>query len=173
MVYEGITITLIIIGLSAVLWSYYDNKTVTVVEKKSVKEDENQDYYEEYSARIEELNHKILELNEYGGFLKNELDNKHKELMFLYQLIHEKTKEIKENSFIESGEVVFIKDKQEKDFNLNEAPKFEVESDSEGQQINFNQLILELSEKGYTIKEIAQLLEIGQGEVKLVLDLYE
>lgn len=174
MIYEGITITLIIIGLSAILWSYFNDTNTPVINKKQSKENLNDDYYEEYSARIEELNQKILELNEYGGFLKNELDNKHKELMFLYQLIHEKTKDIRQNIDLEPDMSLMGECQPIDDNNIKIIE--DVSNLQEGemsQQINFNQLILELSKKGYSIKEIAQLLEVGQGEVKLVLDLYE
>lgn len=175
MVYEGITITLVVLGLGAILWSYYDFKTIPIKAKEEFK-NKNNEYYEEYGARIDELNQKILELNEYGGFLKSELDKKHKELLFLYQLIHEKTLEIKENK--ENNYISYNSDSEEdlplhvKADNIINNTTFEQDV-TDVHQVSFNQMILELSEKGYSIKEIAQLLEVGQGEVKLVLDLYE
>ncbi|PKM49871.1 MAG: hypothetical protein CVV02_14105 [Firmicutes bacterium HGW-Firmicutes-7] len=167
--YAGMTITLVILGFGAILWSYYkEDKNMPQIIKKDSKED----YYEEYGARIDELNNKIREMNEYGEFMKSELDKKHKELLFLYQMINEKSKDI--NCSSEVFEIV------QKDSGVDNQIQEQVsptqEPYEEGDQlrkINHNQMILEFSEKGYSIKEIAQMLDIGQGEVKLVLDLYE
>lgn len=243
MSYESITLVLLFLGGTAVFWSYYGFNTTTVIQKKTKPEKMDNELYEEYGARIEELNHKILEINEYGGFLKGELDKKHKELLFLYQLIHEKTieiKELKEQNYLkqQSTDIIQennhrkIKDLEQKKLNnikskdnynnsraiLSGSAKekketfFENEkeegidlisgkkqkNDNVEQELEFDQVfneelsrkekadkvntnndnsykhvILELSEKGYSIIEIAQMLDIGQGEVQLVLDLYE
>ncbi|PKM95738.1 MAG: hypothetical protein CVU84_02745 [Firmicutes bacterium HGW-Firmicutes-1] len=167
--YAGMTITLVILGFGAILWSYYkDDKSMP----KTTKNDDNEDYYNEYGARIEELNHKIREMNEYGEFMKSELDKKHKELLFLYQMINEKSKDINGNS------EVFNSVKEEMRLEVTNKEQFQpqttmLEQKTEQLKTNHNQMILEFSEKGYSIKEIAQMLEIGQGEVKLVLDLFE
>ncbi len=242
MSYESITMFLLFLGGAAVFWSYYGYNSKTIIPKKTKTEKMDNELYEEYGARIEELNYKILEINEYGGFLKGELDKKHKELLFLYQLIHEKTLEIKElkeqkDSKPKSGdefkEEIPLNNKQEQKkseaaiinkkhnnsraiYNIPQKEKVKVLSENNknikdsligseknqmvnsDEEIEFNQLfnkelsrnenikkdntktdnsykqvILELSEKGYSIIEIAQMLDIGQGEVQLVLDLYE
>lgn len=164
----GMTITLVIIGFAAILFSYYkDDKSVPKITKKDNKED----YYEEYGARIEELNHKIREMNEYGDFMKGELDKKHKELLFLYQMINEKSKDIHIHGeiFESTNNEIHLAAPIQEQF----IQETTVEQKSNKQKMNNNQMILEFSEKGYSIKEIAQMLDIGQGEVKLVLDLYE
>ncbi|MBC7959013.1 MAG: hypothetical protein H7X94_04025 [Vallitaleaceae bacterium] len=167
MMYQGMTIVLIILGIGAIVLSFYkDQKPVSSTYKnKSVNE---QEQYEEYSARIEEVNKKILELNEYSEFMKSELDKKHKELLFLYQLIHEKTKEIKSLGDIVITESSSIEQNPETDVTLAIPTQA-----AEIQKFNNNKMILQLSQRGYSVKDIAQTLEIGQGEVKLVLDLFE
>ena len=47
------------------------------------------------------------------------------------------------------------------------------DQDSEGDINNHNNLILEEYKKGKSIIEISKSLGIGQGEVKLVVDLYK
>lgn len=170
-----ITIILLIIGIIAILFShFYDNTNNLNQDKKNQDKNQDnfdQDYYDEYGARIDELNNKILEINEYGDFMINELDKKHKELLFLYQLINEKSKEIEKPE---------IKDVDEKEANeeitneeiTNEKVIKETEKINQ-KNSNYNQIIIEFSKKGYNIKEIARLLDIGQGEVNLVLELYE
>ncbi|MNC69317.1 hypothetical protein D3C75_1199940 [compost metagenome] len=47
-----------------------------------------------------------------------------------------------------------------------------IPEDSEASS-NSNQKILELFSQGFSIVDISKALEIGQGEVKLVVDLYK
>lgn len=157
--FEVVTIILLIIGVLAILFSCYYNNICKHEIKDEVNKEYSKEYYDEYGARIEELNRKILEINEYGEFMLNELEKKHKELLFLYQLINEKTKEIE-------GMETAVSLNQDEDL-------YENKLTNNPKRINYNQMIIEFSEKGYNIKEIAQLLDIGQGEVKLVLELYE
>ena len=42
----------------------------------------------------------------------------------------------------------------------------------EEKKVNHNEEILALHDKGYSILEISKMLEMGQGEVKFVLDMY-
>lgn len=165
--YEGLTIALIILGIGAIFWSFYKDQGDLPTSKRAKAENE-QEQYEEYGARINELNGKILELNEYSEFMKSELDKKHKELLFLYQLINEKSKEIKG----QSEEVIHVTEKES--ISIIPPPEnIKLVDKAEQQKLNHNKMILQLSERGYSIKDIAQMLEIGQGEVKLVLNLFE
>lgn len=165
--YEGMMIALIILGICTILWSYYKDQYAVSTPHKT-KNDNVQEQYEEYGARIDELNRKILELNEYSEFMRLELDKKHKELLFLYQLINEKTKEIKgQNEVtnpINDGQLTLDSEQNTEKVMVNK---------TEQQKSNHNKMILQLSERGYLVKDIAQMLDIGQGEVKLVLNLFE
>lgn len=153
--YEGLTITLIFFGIGIILFSFFRDK---MIQDRNELEEKNT-HYEEYGARIEELNQKILEINEYTEFMKSELDSKHKELLFLYQLIRERNKEMEPSEpFIVSNESIEVEKKEDIE---------EIKSS------NNNEMILQLSKKGYRIEEIAQILDIGKGEVKLVIELYK
>jgi DNA-binding NarL/FixJ family response regulator len=171
-IYEGITITLVIIGLILIVWSFFigDN------EKNPNNINELEDY-EEFKSRVEDINQKILDLNEYSEFAKSELDSKHRELLFLYQLINEKQKEIAQNGAESINKNIFINDKVNDNKKIQDYKKSVKSTDAEliaGEldSENHNKRIIELSEQGYSISEIAKLLDIGQGQVKLVLNLY-
>lgn len=154
-VYEIVTILLILLGLLIVIISFY-------IKDKNSSENTlySNEHYEEFGARIEELNNKILQVNEYSEFIKAELEDKHKELLFLYQMINEKSKQINSiDSNIDNSD--------------DSAKDYEELSNKIEPKKNNNKLILELSNKGYTVKEISRMLDIAQGEVKLVLDLYK
>lgn len=117
---------------------------------------------------INEVNNKILELNDYSNFIKKELNDKHKELLFLYQLINEKETNIKkiaeDNLYkeeIKNKEPITIFD----DLPLDESVDNKIKDQ--------NNQILSLYKEGYNITEIAKALNVGKGEIKLILDLYK
>ena len=151
---EGITIATIICGMFLVFISF-----ALKTEEQSYNS-LDQDQYEEYGARIKELNQKILEVNEFSQFIQEEMNKKQKELLFLYQLIHEKSNEIK--GTVEAKNYDFTIEKNPKPISDEIVDKLEKD----------NQSVLQLAKKGYSIKEIAKILDIGQGEVNLILNLY-
>lgn len=177
--FEGITIFCIVIGSCLIGYSIFHEKT-TIRKRANEHLEKSFDDYEVYSLRIEELNTKILEVNEFSQYISSELDKKHQELLFLYQLIQEKTREIKGLDRTVSIEldnkielVETIIDSIE-DLNNNlELSSEEVNDNLTQVSSNKNKMILQLSDKGYEAKEIARMLDIGLGEVKLVLHLYE
>jgi hypothetical protein len=158
--YDGIILTFILIGILIIivsfLFSKYDHYVENEENKKHLKRvDERVDY--------DQVRDKILELNEYGEYLKEELNKKHKELLFLYQMILEKQKEIQIESLEKQVDIKSIEKK-----------KINVESNDENKtKINFNKEILDLSLAGDKPHEIAKKLKIGQGQVELVLNLYK
>lgn len=160
-IYEGITIFLVILGFVFIGYSLLLGKT----EEDSGNSLELEDY-EEYQSRVEEINQKLLQLNEYSEFTKSELDAKHKELLFLYQLISEKSKALEgfKDSKVEAS---FIRND-----NMIKSASEAVSVGSDVRQENHNKQIIDLSKQGYSPAEIAKMLDIGQGQVKLVLDLY-
>jgi len=144
------------------------NYTDYIEKKESDKREKKQDLQISY----EEIRDKILELNEYGEFLKNELDTKHKELLFLYQMISEKQKELKpRNQIPTQGKPVTINSIDDKVdvgdmYDVKEGTKL---SDNHSQ----NKKIINLSLAGYNSNDIAKKLNIGKGQVELVLKLYK
>ncbi len=139
-------------------------------------------------------NEKIIAVNDFSNQVMEKISQNHEEVVFLYNMLNEKESEIKEtvNSFDKvkrqlakdvkkdtgKKEAAAVKTKKKSEEvgrksdqpvsadtgNLNVAPDF---------MNNHNQKILELYSQGFSIIDIARTLELGQGEVKLVIDLYK
>lgn len=126
---------------------------------------------------MKEVNQKILELNDYASFIKKEISDQHKELLFLYQLITEKEKNFKSkaNNVALSGSKPVIH-KQDNRQGIKQVEQ--TSQDNVKQLTTLNDMIVErnkeifdLYKQGLSITEIAKGLNIGKGEVKLILDL--
>ncbi len=175
-IYEGITLGFIGVGIIFIILSLFFDKT-----KKVLNEDEASMEEDRFRTQISLVNDKIIELNDYHTFVQDEIEKKHKELLFLYQMISEKEKTIREIS-VEIEKLQDAKNLQGT-MTIQEVEKTEVTSVSSGVSISSepsidsgktrNQRIIELKGKGYDSKEIAKILDIGQGEVRLVLNLFE
>ncbi len=180
---DGMILTFIVVGIIIVIVSFVLSKYDNFIKEEESKRKED---YRDDVADYEEVRNKILELNEYGEYLKDELDRKHKELLFLYQMILEKQKEIQIDSLDRqlggidkeiSNSHGMVKgfeanrsdlgNDTEKDHN-NE----DIKSGQRG-KINYNKEILDMSLAGYNQEEIAKRLNIGVGQVELVLHLYK
>lgn len=161
-IYEGMTLFGLMIGMVFVVWSFFvQNKEEQDRNRVELEE------FEEYQSRIDEVNQKIIDLNEYGEFLKTELDEKYKELLFLYQLISDKEHQIKS-----SPQVVSISAPVEQV--IVEPTIVESTNQPKNQSgENYNKKIIELYDKGYGEADIAKMLDIGRGQVKLVLNLFK
>lgn len=178
--YEILSSLMIVSGIICVFISYRINDSninniIKSENKNFITKEGLDEILSEYSIDedIKLVNDKILELNEYAEFIKSEIEKKHKELLFLYQMVAEKEKSIspkEELTYkeIEKKEITKLDETINK--NLENEDNKEIE---EKEVYNINIKIIELSNKGYGITEIAQILNIGQGEVKLVLDLYK
>lgn len=117
---------------------------------------------------MKEVNQKILELNDYASFIKKEINDQHKELLFLYQLITEKEKNLKQatnTGSVEDEQLVTLQSQsvtRESNKPLATLNNMIVENNKE---------IFDLYKQGLSVTEIAQSLNVGKGEVKLILDL--
>lgn len=156
-VYEGLTMGFVLVGVIFIIIGYAVGKT-----RQQVNEDEAAMEDEAFRKQINLVNEKVLELNDYHDFVKEEIEKKHKELLFLYQMIGEKEKRIKE-----------IQLEIEHLIQSNPQPVEVSEAADMVKVRNFNRRIIALKEQGYEAKEIAKILDIGQGEVQLVLNLFE
>ena len=139
----------------------------------------------------------INELNKMGSLIKSDLDEKYKEILFLYNLIEDRHKQIESLvskgrtrvSFedavdeIEANVVMpayeelydfedFVERKSSKPYS---EPVKPMQNESEGDymrsSIPDHKVILQMSEQGLSIADIAKDLGIGQGEVKLILNI--
>ncbi len=164
-VYNGLILTVIVIGIIviivSILYSRYEQQKL---QSSKEKKEKNQDEKIEY----DDVRQKIIELNEYGEYLKAELDKKHKELLFLYQMVSEKQKEVT-NIYAEAQVDKPISDSTNEEISDAGNAK-EVLADQE--LMNYNELILKLAKEGKSSTDIAKQLHIGKGQVDLVLNLY-
>jgi hypothetical protein len=134
-------------------------------------------------------NEKIIAVNDFSNQVLEKISQNHEEVVFLYNMLNEKETEIKET--VKS----FDKIKKQVNDTAKSAPQTEtrrvaadsnnkktvtgfssesgsVNLDSE-QMNNNNQKILELYSQGFSVIDISRTLELGQGEVKLVIDLFK
>lgn len=147
---------------------------------------------EDELADAEEINQKILQMHDYGEFLSKELSDKQNEAMLMYEMLLEKEKKIAggipkpvseempktgENHSVgkalsEKG----LESSRQKDLGTSPVmPKKEErkqKTESEEPIANHNQEIKALHERGLSEAEIAKELNIGKGQVELVLRLF-
>lgn len=146
---------------------------------------------DEYLSKLS--NEKILAVSEYSDQVLEKISKNHEEVVFLYNMLNNKEKELKETlkeidrSRHKAKEVI---DKNQKEnlpkkdiekpmqpnaqmhnIKLKTAQLSDIESTLPPISIN-NSEILKLFRQGSSVLEIAKQLGIGQGEVKLVIDLF-
>lgn len=135
-------------------------------------------------------NEKIMAVNEYADGVLNEIQKTYSEVMFLYSMLNDKEKELKD--FVleqmspvtgtEKSESVINKVKQDDpvEDKSTENPHNQAsgiyarKKKMEKYDIrNHNNVILSLNNEGKNDIEIAKQLGLGVGEVRLVLDLFK
>ncbi|MGN0482752.1 MAG: DUF6115 domain-containing protein [Lachnospiraceae bacterium] len=144
------------------------------------------------AALDKETNGKMLALGEYSDTVMEEANKTHNEIMFLYSMLNDKHTEL--TNF--AGELQDLmrqmqrmESSMRKDLeqpepsmtieNLQEFPQMQIQSEEEkgnGEasqtEQNLNETILELHNRGMANVQIAKELNIGLGEVQLVIGLY-
>lgn len=170
-----------------------DEKVMDISELKQQVEEMCQETTEGYLYKTENQlsqlsNEKIIAVNDFSEQILEKIKLNHEEVVFLYNMLGEKEEELKtlmrnadkQKKVIEEASV---RSETAKDTNVSKSKKnvsqVKVEQkqtlipeDSEASS-NSNQKILELFSQGFSIVDISKALEIGQGEVKLVVDLYK
>lgn len=133
-------------------------------------------------------NEKIIAVNDFSEQILEKIKLNHEEVVFLYNMLGEKEEELKnlmrnadkQKKVIEENSVRSV---IAKDTNVTKSKKNVSQVKVEQKQTlitddidtngNSNQKILELYSQGFSIVDISKTLEIGQGEVKLVVGLYK
>lgn len=131
-------------------------------------------------------NEKIIAVHDFSEQILEKIKHNHEEVIFLYNMLGEKEEELK--TFIKNADrqkkvleenihqpvrTEKKEEKTEKTVGAKDLPVRELQaSDNLEAGNNSNQKILELYSNGFSIVDISRTLEIGQGEVKLVVDLY-
>ena len=115
-----------------------------------------------YIKMIDEASDAALdEINKTSRIVLDEIEKKYQAMLFLYNLLEEKKKEI--NAVLEQPVKLAA--------NTPSEIKPPAKKQQSAKQNARNEKIFQLSEEGMQINEIAKELNIGQGEVKLILDL--
>lgn len=133
------------------------------------------------NSSIDEAEKVIEELNKFSASVLNEINAKHQELLFIYNLIDEKKAELK-NVYNFDRPQKPSPQTQAKDRNKPKREPFLKENDTvvsekpkSDKQTSYihpkHKEIAQMSEEGLTITEISKNLGLGQGEVKLILEL--
>lgn len=185
---ELINIILIIIGLVIIFISYklMDNAPSTMEKGNTILDIDSNILEESIKQRIDSIssetiydtkeklngisNEKIIAINEFSEQILEKIKNNHEEVVFLYKMLIEKEENIKKIANIKNVEDV---NKIKEVENINE---HDIESQEKISNLELNNNksydeILRLYKEGKTILEISKFLNIGQGEVKLVIDL--
>lgn len=141
-------------------------------------------------------NEKIMAVGSYSEEILDKISKNHEEVMFLYNMLNEKEETlkntvrdiealklsiknmIKENKISDlkkDGETLSKENTREEDTDNNKTiddNKAEAMEDSDF-LLNKNDIILKMHSEGSTDIDIAKKLEIGIGEVRLVIDLFK
>ncbi|TAH69614.1 MAG: hypothetical protein EWM47_06480 [Anaerolineaceae bacterium] len=169
------------------------NEILTSVSEEAISKTD--DYLSKLS------NEKILAVSEYSDQILEKISQNHEEVVFLYNMLNHKEKELKEtvieiDSSQRKAKEIINKNPKEKTIekdavktrqlnsqaqNIRSQPMRKpiledaLEADNTNQQtISINNTeILKLHSQGKSVLEIAKQLGIGQGEVKLVIDLFK
>jgi hypothetical protein len=217
-----IIVSCVIVDQSQKVQNQMTLKSLSSVEDKLSEDDKKQlmDKLKELLAEVREdailrtedtlskiSNEKIIAVNEFADQIMEKIKRNHEEVVFLYNMLNDKEKELKltvreiDSSKKNVQDILNIKTDGEKrqtiknvktqtatithgqahslQIEKSEIPSTRaMESSSElstvsGPNSNNNTQILALYAQGRTVVEISKLLGLGQGEVKLVIDLYK
>jgi DNA-binding NarL/FixJ family response regulator len=144
-------------------------------------------------------NEKIMAVNEFSDQILEKIRKNHEEVVFLYSMLNDKERELKaavkeiDSSKKKVQEILEIKKDNEKNQAAKGNPKTQTKAPLVDKQMmpgtpmdensdtsafnvlnsNKNEEILTLYTQGKSVMEISKLLSLGQGEVKLVIDLFK
>ena len=144
-----------------------------IIEKKL------QDIEDKTEARLDKIsNTKILEMNEYADGVLKEINRNHNEVMFMYDMLNEKDKEIKTTvkdvNVARINQTQAYADKKQPRQNVKEQPLSsisDIEDVIQDKSLSTNEKIIKLYTKGCRDVDIAKSLKIGVGEVRLIINL--
>ncbi|MBE5965661.1 MAG: hypothetical protein E7255_01605 [Lachnospiraceae bacterium] len=133
-------------------------------------------------------NEKIMAVSEFSDQILEKISRNHEEVVFLYNMLNDKEKDIKDTvreidrvqrkvkeikSSAEKNETVAPSEPKPLVKPAATPSNASIETDmAENKTANNNKKILSLYSEGRSIVEISKLLDLGQGEVKLVIDLF-
>ena len=217
----GIEITLILVGIVFIFASFFiqerlSNKELEEIAGLSEKQldmivdrqlrdanakiedsiDELADDTLEIAKRAleKESNEKIMAVSEYSNTVIEAMNKTHNEILFLYNMLEDKHKELTEfatglqemsdtmkttehdvlQNLVDAARDIEQKtNSQVREDTKEDASETEESAEEEDETGNHNDRILELCRQGMTDVEIARQLGLGLGEVRLVIGLYK
>lgn len=172
-----------------------NEEEVAILQRKvsdKISADVNDIIYNADQSLSTMTNEKMMALGDYAVTVCDEIEKNHKEVMFLYSMLNDKQKELKEltaeaeqkaselkkandlalEAYVKEEVIPEIEEPVEiaEEQSEPEIPELETE---ETEEDNTNDIILGMKKSGMSIMEIARELGMGVGEVKLVVDLYQ
>lgn len=144
-------------------------------------------------------NEKIMAVDEFSDTVLEKINQNHSEVIFLYNMLNEKEKELKDlladinktakdgresiatksevsvDEKVKSKKVSERKNNQRKPVGKQnrKEPDLSLSEQEKKQEASTRDQIISLHEKGISVTDIAKQLKIGKGEVKLIIDLYQ
>lgn len=144
-------ILLLIVGIVLII--------ISLVQKDHPKQNKNDKRYDSLQPSLDEANQAIKDLNELHEYMMGELNKKQKELMLIYDIIDEKERKLKEVQGT----------------TLKEVPKTQKPDDNYSnlvEEFSTREQVKDMYAKGMNIETIAKTLNIGKGEVQLLISLF-
>ncbi len=154
-----ILVVLILIGIGLVVYACISHKN---------NENDSNDYFEANASvqlvkqAIDDADNAIEQLNKISSDVFEEFEEKYQELLFLYQMIDDMKE--KRNKVDYSTEYKNNFENVATGFQKRKVP------DNYSNNPRYSK-IKSMSEQGLSVSEISKALNIGQGEVKLILEL--
>ncbi len=150
-------------------------------------QDTSEGYLFKLENQLSQLsNEKIIAVHDFSEQILEKIKHNHEEVVFLYNMLGEKEEELKtlmknadrQKKVLEENTHQPVRTEKREE-QTEKAVQVRASSAKESNVpdnletgSNSNQKILELYSNGFSIVDISRTLEIGQGEVKLVVDLY-
>lgn len=187
---------IIVIIISCLKFTSSDNEN-NITYNNNIIDDKK--YLERLSSASEEIisnaedhlsklsNEKIMAVDEFSEQILEKINRNHEEVIFLYNMLTSKEKELKEvikdfNDVQRRAKEFIAKNQTEQEKKSNSPVNAQLSesignaniNESDEQPISHsNEEILNLYSQGKSVLEISKQLGIGQGEVKLVIDLFK
>ncbi len=146
----------------------------------NIIEQKMQDIEDKTEARLDKLsNTKILEMNEYADGVLKEINRNHNEVMFMYDMLNEKDKEIKTTvkdvnvTRMNRNMNTYSEKKSQNKQSVQNKPaiKNDISEVVLDDALSSNEKIIKLYNSGYRDVDIAKRLKMGVGEVRLIINL--
>lgn len=161
------------------LWSEQDTQIVKDEVQRILEEEKEAIIMNTSDSLNRKSNEKIIEFEEYSAQVFEKINKNHDDVVFMYNLLNEKEAKLKEElskpipkpKKVETTKKVVQKPKT---VAASKAPKVERPIVEKQQTIHsyMTDEILRMYKGGKSVLEISKDLDIGQGEVKLMIALY-